>query len=396
MGEEQKNREFQALLQAARAGDVEAQYKLGIAYEYGEFDVHDPAEAFQWIKKAAEQGHGHAQVKLSDYYESGIAGPPDFTASYSWAEKAALQGIVPAQKRLCVFLSLGKGTERDFAKSAYWEKESLAREVAQGQVSSMYHLGKFFREGRAGHPQNMQEAIKWYTESADRGYTDAMLTLAGIYESGREWPRDEQSALQWYERAGKKGMHAADRLREIMQLKHRAELGDADADYQLGCLLGVHDDDGLAFFKAAVEKGHIEAARTLFQLSGETDSGHTLTTEGHAWAKRAAELGVAEAQYSIGMKALSQDEKIAWLKKASAQGYGPAGEELKKMESAPPTEPPSVGPDDMIDKLKKMADAGDPIAAITLQSLLNSPLYSRKKRDDPGDLQRKPLTVVKQ
>jgi uncharacterized protein len=381
MGQEQRDREYQALLQAARAGDAEAQYRLGVAYEYGEFDIHDLAEAFRWIKKAAEQGHGHAQVKLSGYYEQGISGSPDFAAAYFWAEKAALQGIVQAQNRLSTFLALGKGTNRDFEKSAYWEKEALMRGVAEGEASSMYHLGKFFREGRAGYPKDMKEAIRWYTESAELGYTTAMLTLAGIYEKGVEWPRDEQKALQWYERAGKEGIHAAKKLREIIQLKQRAEKGDADAGYQLGCLLGVYDNDGLAFFKAAVEKGHKEAARTLFEFSREMNSGHTMTTEGLAWTKRAAELGVAEAQHYMGLTVRSQDEKIAWLQKASEQGYEPAREELKKMESAPPEEPPSIGPDDMIAKLKKMADAGDPIAEMTLKSILNSPLYSQQKKE---------------
>jgi hypothetical protein len=50
------------------------------------------------------------------------------------------------------------------------------------------------------------------------------------------------------------------------------------------------------------------------------------------------------------------------------------------METAPESGPSVAGPDDMIARLRKQADAGDVVAKIALDSLLSSPLYSPEKK----------------
>ncbi len=45
---------------AAQAGNAEAQYKMGMAY-----NLHDKAQAVEWFRKAAEQGDAVAQQYLN-------------------------------------------------------------------------------------------------------------------------------------------------------------------------------------------------------------------------------------------------------------------------------------------------------------------------------------------
>jgi hypothetical protein len=51
---------------AAEQGQVEAQYNLGLMYDYGEGVVEDDAEAARWYRKAAEQGEVDAQNRLTE------------------------------------------------------------------------------------------------------------------------------------------------------------------------------------------------------------------------------------------------------------------------------------------------------------------------------------------
>lgn len=48
----------------AEAGDANAQYKLGLSYEYGKGVPQDYMEALKWYRKAAGQGHAAAKAKI--------------------------------------------------------------------------------------------------------------------------------------------------------------------------------------------------------------------------------------------------------------------------------------------------------------------------------------------
>lgn len=380
MDQNEKNKRLQNVIKAAEAGDAEAQYNLGQAYEHGEYDKVDLVEAMRWYKKSARQGYVHAQFKLSIFYEDGKTCEVDFFAAYEWAEKAAFQGLVHAQKSVSAFLSLGKGVERDLQKSAYWEREFLMREAKEGSMAALFHLGNFWIQGRPGYPKNSAKAIAFYIKSAQGGYKDSMLKLASIYEKGIETQKDEAAAISWYERAGYGGHPSANRLRRIMELKTPCDKGDMNAQYELGSLLGADTHDGAAFLQAAVRQGHRDAALNLFAFYVSADSGRSITPDQRKWIVRAAELGLAQAQHHLAMTAGSFEEKRSWLCKAADQGYQPAKDELNKMESAPESGPSAAEPEDMISRLRKLAEAGDVVAKIALDSLLSSPMYSPEKK----------------
>ena len=61
-----------ALLKKAKAGDAEAQYKLGDCYYWGEEGVvEDKVEAVKWYRKAAEQGNVNAKKALEHISANG-------------------------------------------------------------------------------------------------------------------------------------------------------------------------------------------------------------------------------------------------------------------------------------------------------------------------------------
>jgi hypothetical protein len=82
------------LEEAARTGDAEASWKLGLSYLKGIGIAKDEAKAAEWLKKAANLGHTRAQVTLSDLYLNGIGVPRDYVRAYTWASIAAERGAV--------------------------------------------------------------------------------------------------------------------------------------------------------------------------------------------------------------------------------------------------------------------------------------------------------------
>ena len=66
------NWDINQIMEAARNGDINAQYKLGNCYEYGIGASIDKRKAAEWYTKAAEKGNVTAQNKLGNCYLDGI------------------------------------------------------------------------------------------------------------------------------------------------------------------------------------------------------------------------------------------------------------------------------------------------------------------------------------
>ena len=63
-----------ALEQQARAGDVEAQYELGMMYLKGRGVEKEPERAYVWLGKAAKQGYAKAITRMAILHHRGEIG----------------------------------------------------------------------------------------------------------------------------------------------------------------------------------------------------------------------------------------------------------------------------------------------------------------------------------
>jgi TPR repeat protein len=72
-------------LQAAQAGDSDAQFYTGALYSAGVGEPRSDEEAFRWFSRAAEQGHSHAMLILSGLYAIGRGVERDNIQAYKWA-----------------------------------------------------------------------------------------------------------------------------------------------------------------------------------------------------------------------------------------------------------------------------------------------------------------------
>ncbi len=111
---------FEDLVRAAKAGDMEAEYRLGYIYEKGRGIPRDYNEAEKWYLMAAGRGHTGAQVRLGKMYAAGHGVKRDYKEAARWFTMAAEHGNAEAQYNLGVLHSRGDGVPRDYVISYMW------------------------------------------------------------------------------------------------------------------------------------------------------------------------------------------------------------------------------------------------------------------------------------
>ncbi|ROW14794.1 hypothetical protein VPNG_03775 [Cytospora leucostoma] len=109
--------------QAADLGHVEANFRMGDAYEHGKLQCpRDPALSVHFYTGAAERGHAAAMMGLCAWYIVG-AEPileKDEEEACEWARRAAEMGYVKAQYAVGYFTEMGIGCRRDILEANVW------------------------------------------------------------------------------------------------------------------------------------------------------------------------------------------------------------------------------------------------------------------------------------
>ena len=197
-----------ALLAKANAGDAEAQYEVGNAYNYGDKAQRDYAQAHIWYRKGAEQGNADSQFQLGGLYRFGHGVPQDAVLAFDWAKKAAVQGDIDAEFFISMCYSEGWGIGRNKGESLFW----LRKAAEQGDARSQLYLALAYGTG-TGVAKDYSEAYFWFAVAAprelDRGrrkndikgrfHTAALLTpteLSQAQKRVQKWLEDHPAQSQ--------------------------------------------------------------------------------------------------------------------------------------------------------------------------------------------------------
>ncbi|MDG3066160.1 tetratricopeptide repeat protein [Thauera mechernichensis] len=150
--------ETKALITKAEAGDINAQFLVGSAYDSGKGTPRDGNEAMKWYRMAAERGHAEAQNSLG----SGFQAEKRYEEALPWYEKASAQGHALATNNLAYLYDLGLGVKQDRRKG-----------------------------------------FELYSRAADLGWAEAMWNIANMYGAGQLGEKDLVAACVWAFRARK-------------------------------------------------------------------------------------------------------------------------------------------------------------------------------------------------
>ena len=202
----------------------------------------------------------------------------------------------------------GNGVEQDYEQALYWFTQSAEKGNAQAQCN----LGIMYEYGQ-GTAQDYEKAVEWYQKAADQGNALAQTNLGVKYYWGKGTQQDLAKAAEWFQKA--------------------AEQGYADAQTNLGIM--YHDGDGVdqdyeqaAFwYQKAAEQGNYTAQNNLgvmYQYGEGVDPDHQ---QALVWYQKSAEQGYLNAQTNLALLYLfGQDIELdyakaaLWLQKAAEQG----------------------------------------------------------------------------
>jgi TPR repeat protein len=145
-------------------GDPEAQYRLGLMYEFGKGFAQDKAQAMAWLGKSAAHGSASAQTELGVIYATGDGVPQDNVKSVEWFRKAATQGNPTARYNLGLMYAKGDGVRNDDAQAIAWFRKA----AEQGELNAQFKLGVAYENGE-GVPKDDVLAYANYTIAARSG-----------------------------------------------------------------------------------------------------------------------------------------------------------------------------------------------------------------------------------
>ncbi len=124
---------LQTLMLNAQRGNAQAQYELGLRYQYGNGVPKAPSKAHRWLNKAAQANHARAQYALSLFYQQYARNRPGLKKALLWMKKAADQGLADAQYSLGMMFKNGTLVYANPAESRKWLQKAAAQgyELAQ-------------------------------------------------------------------------------------------------------------------------------------------------------------------------------------------------------------------------------------------------------------------------
>ncbi len=164
-------------------------------------------QAMSWYERAAKAGDAEAQYYLGMMEEKGWRGSMRPEAAARWYERAARQGHAAAAFRLGMLYHFGAregapGVARDFKRAVQWYKQAAEKGLAE----AAYNLALMTERGQ-GTPVDLAAAVKLYEQAAGGGVALASLGLSALYArgDGDALARDPVLSLMWLDLAMKGG-----------------------------------------------------------------------------------------------------------------------------------------------------------------------------------------------
>lgn len=164
---------------AADAGNSDAQWELGLMYEYANHVDEDQPRALSLYRSSADAGNPIGLYLVAHCYQHGIVVDEDTAVSDSLyqASFVQLQQLAPAEDIYVLnfigsayFWGDGVAVDRQKAFGYYLTSAKKGNPETQYKVGNCYEMGQ-------GVAKDRQEAERWYRRSADQGFPEAIDAL---------------------------------------------------------------------------------------------------------------------------------------------------------------------------------------------------------------------------
>lgn len=187
---------------AAMQGDSVAQYNLSNYY----FSKYDSIEGVRWLMKAANNSMLQAQYEMGLLYQYGTIVTQDSSLAAEWYMKAALHGHSNAEYRTGMCYEYGIGQEKNDSLAARWYETAVENDQ---NPEALFALARYHEEGKGGFVRNDTIAAQLLLKAAQLGHSDAQFKLSIFYSAGRGGPKDAEKSSAWMLKAAQQKNKAA-------------------------------------------------------------------------------------------------------------------------------------------------------------------------------------------
>lgn len=252
-------------------------------------------EAANWARKAAEMGNAQGMFIYATYLRDGQGVKKDMQQCMVWLQKSADAGYAPAQKALetCkkneAVVQLKQALELKKCGKLAEAASCFKRAAELGDARGMFFYASCLGDGE-GVPQDLQQRIVWLQRSADAEYDGAQILLARRYYSGLGVEKDIKKGFALMKKAAESGNVEAQRRLGLMHLDG-ALYGNETVK-----ALGADVATALEWFEKAGNQGDAEAQYQMgFLLGMGADGDPRLMKESYDWLAKAADQGHEKA-----------------------------------------------------------------------------------------------------
>ncbi|KAI5801794.1 hypothetical protein FPQ18DRAFT_406749, partial [Pyronema domesticum] len=288
-------------------------------------------DAHKIIKRLTNSSHPYpdALFYLAQCYGEGALGlQPDHERAFNLYQSAAKSNHGPSCYRVAVCCELGAGIRKDPNRAMTWYKKA----ASLGETPAMFKLGMILWKGLLGQQRNPREGLTWLKRAADKADESNQHAL---HELGLLYSGDGNDVI------------IPDLEYAKSLFTKAAELGYPASQFKMGCafeygLLGCQVDPrrSIAWYSKAAVKGDHEAQLALsgWYLTGSEGIIQQSDTEAYLWARKAAERGLAKAEYALGYYTEvgigvrgDLEEAKRWYYKAASQQHPKAQARLQEL-----------------------------------------------------------------
>ena len=202
-------------------------------------------------------------------------------------------------------------------------RAALEAAANNGYTPAMTNLGQLYQLG-LGVAKDNQIALQWYQKAAKQDYAPAQYLLGMMYVSGEGVPRDYNQAENWIHKAADSEFAVAEGVLGAMYLNGEGVPKD-HKQARRWLQKGAYQGDGIA-------EGY------LGDMYANGDGVPRDYVEANGLLRKAADQGVAFAQYQLGIsyeagngvpKDLTQ--AMSWYQRAADQGFDLAKKRLAQL-----------------------------------------------------------------
>ncbi|KAG0188542.1 hypothetical protein DFQ28_004725 [Apophysomyces sp. BC1034] len=315
------------------------------------------AEAGYWINRLAKSGHPEALFIQGRWH---MYGPPTSSEQHK----------VQVQKAVRCFKEAAKAgwVDAHYEMAQYWKnRRAFGKAVASYQIAASkghtlatYKLAKILLRGRWGQRKDVKQGMAYLQQAADVSdgtSAEPAFVLSCVYadEPDRSYQRPNRDSL----------MEHKDVALAIKYLSKASRHGLKDAIHRLGQIYeqGLLDQprspaQGLQYYTKAAEEGHVYAMLDLSRLYVQGIPGHLVCQPnlGFRWCQRAAEKGLAKAEYVLGTYyedgvGVHPDysRALEFFNKAASKDYLLAAEKLNQPNHDHPNQSKKKYPDECLE-----------------------------------------------